>query len=71
MRTLSRRIFGDKTADAAGDVWGFDENNEMRSIWRPSGHPGLWFMGGNLAISRYYSRILALQIKATEVGLKS
>ncbi|KAL4863335.1 hypothetical protein BDV12DRAFT_206618 [Aspergillus spectabilis] len=70
MRTLSRRIFGDETADAAGDVWGFDENNEMRSIWRPSGHPGLWFMGGNLAISRYYSRILALQIKATEVGLK-
>ncbi|KAL4875133.1 hypothetical protein BJY04DRAFT_232898 [Aspergillus karnatakaensis] len=71
MRTLTRRIFGDETADAAGDVWGFDENNEMRSIWRPSGHPRLWFMGGNLAISRYYSRILALQIKATEVGLKS
>ncbi|KAL5333980.1 hypothetical protein BJX70DRAFT_379440 [Aspergillus crustosus] len=69
MRTLSRRIFGDETADAAGDVWGFDENNEMRGIWRPSGHPGLWFMGGNLAISRYYSRILALQIKALEIGL--
>jgi hypothetical protein len=27
-------------------------------------------MGGNLAISRYYSRILALQIKAIEEGIQ-
>lgn len=26
-------------------------------------------MGGNLAISRFYSRILALQIKAAEEGI--
>ncbi|KAL4738358.1 hypothetical protein BDV11DRAFT_216026 [Aspergillus similis] len=69
MRTQTRRLFGDETADAVGDVWGFDEHGEMRGIWRPSGHKGLWFMGGNLAISRYYSRVLALQIKAAEVGL--
>ncbi|KAL4938446.1 hypothetical protein BDV06DRAFT_215087 [Aspergillus oleicola] len=54
MRTQTRRLFGDETADAVGDVWGYDKNCEMR---------------GNLAISRYYSRILALQIKAAEVGL--
>ncbi|KAL2815279.1 hypothetical protein BDW59DRAFT_166869 [Aspergillus cavernicola] len=71
MRTQTRRLFGDETADAVGDVWGFDASGEMRGIWRGSGHPGLWFMGGNLATSRYYSRILALQIKASEVGLKS
>jgi hypothetical protein len=29
------------------------------------------FMGGNLAITRYYSRLLALQIKAIEEGLLS
>jgi hypothetical protein len=69
MRTQTRRLFGDETADAVGDVWGFDANGEMRGIWRPSGHQGLWFMGGNLAISRYYSRILGLQIKAAEIGL--
>ncbi|KAL3446397.1 hypothetical protein BJX65DRAFT_318847 [Aspergillus insuetus] len=69
MRTQTRRLFGDETADAVGDVWGFDANGEMRGIWRPSGHPGLWFMGGNLAISRYYSKILGLQIKAAEIGL--
>jgi hypothetical protein len=26
-------------------------------------------MGGNLALSRYYSRVLALQIKAVEEGI--
>lgn len=26
-------------------------------------------MGGNLALSRFYSRILALQIKAVEEGM--
>ena len=32
-------------------------------------HPGFWFFGGNLALCRFYSRLVALQIKAREVGL--
>jgi hypothetical protein len=69
MRTETRAIFGDKVADRVGDIWGLDKEGEMRTIWRRSGHPGFWFMGGNLALSRYYSRLLALQIKALEEGL--
>ncbi|KAF2188399.1 FAD/NAD(P)-binding domain-containing protein [Zopfia rhizophila CBS 207.26] len=69
MRTQARMIFGDEVADRVGDVWGFDEEGEFRTMWQRSGHPGLWFMGGNLGISRYYSRILALQIKAIEEGI--
>ncbi|KAJ5804727.1 uncharacterized protein N7518_001030 [Penicillium psychrosexuale] len=69
MRTETRVIFGDKVADRVGDIWGLDKEGEMRTIWRRSGHPGFWFMGGNLALSRYYSRLLALQIKALEEGL--
>ena len=38
-------------------------------MWRPSGHPGFWYFGGNLALCRIYSRFLALQIKAVESGL--
>jgi hypothetical protein len=38
-------------------------------MWRPSGHPRLWFMGGSLALCRLYSRQIALQIKAIETGL--
>ncbi|KAI9155609.1 Flavin-binding monooxygenase-like [Paramyrothecium foliicola] len=70
MRTQTRTIFGDKVADRVGDVWGYDEDNEMRAIWRNSGHPGFWFHGGNLAFCRYYSKLLALQIKALEEGLQ-
>lgn len=38
-------------------------------MWRPSGMPGMWFMGGSLALCRIYSRALALQIQAAELGL--
>lgn len=69
MRTQAREIFGNEVADRLNDVWGFNEEGEFRTMWQKSGHPGLWFMGGNLAISRFYSRILALQIKAIEEGI--
>jgi cation diffusion facilitator CzcD-associated flavoprotein CzcO len=69
MRTQARIIFGDELADRVKNVWGFDEEGEFRTMWRRSGHPGFWFMGGNLALCRYFSRILALQIKAIETGL--
>ncbi|KAH6718215.1 hypothetical protein BKA61DRAFT_732541 [Leptodontidium sp. MPI-SDFR-AT-0119] len=69
MRTQCRKIFGDEVADRTRDVWGFDEEGEIRTLWRGSGHPGFWFMGGNLALCRWYSRMLALQIKGVEEGL--
>ncbi|KAF1966056.1 FAD/NAD(P)-binding domain-containing protein [Bimuria novae-zelandiae CBS 107.79] len=69
MRTEARTIFGDEVADRVGDVWGLNAEGEFRTMWQQSGHPGFWFMGGNLAITRYYSRILALQIKAIEEGI--
>ncbi|KAK6365176.1 hypothetical protein LTS17_011408 [Exophiala oligosperma] len=69
MKTQTRVIFGDEVAGRVGDVWGFDEEGEMRTIWRRSGHPGFWFMGTNFAFCRYYSRLVALQIKAIEEGI--
>lgn len=69
MRSQARIFFGDAVADRVGDVWGLDQEGEMRTIWKRSGHPGFWFMGGNLALCRYYSRLLALQIKALEEGI--
>ncbi|KAK3372639.1 dimethylaniline monooxygenase (N-oxide forming) [Podospora didyma] len=69
MRTRARGIFGDELADRIGDIWGWDEEGEMRGIWRGTGHPGFWFHGGNLAFCRYFSRVLALQIKAKLEGL--
>lgn len=69
MRTQAREIFGDEIADRVGDIWGYDSEGEMRTIWRKTGHPGFWFMGGNLALCRYYSKLLALQIKASLANL--
>ncbi|GES63333.1 flavin-binding monooxygenase-like protein [Aspergillus terreus] len=69
MREQARILFGDNTADRIDNVWGFDKEGEMRTIWRRTGHPGFWFMGGNLSLCRYYSRVLALQIKAVEEGI--
>lgn len=69
MRSQARIIFGDEVADRVGNVWGLNEEGEFRTIWSRSGHPGFWFMGGNLALCRYYSRLLALQIKALEAGV--
>lgn len=71
MRTQTRAIFGDAVADRIGDVWGLDAEGELRTIWRRSGHPGLWVMGGNLAMARYFSRVVALQIKALVEGIAS
>lgn len=71
MRTQTRLLFGDALADRCSDVWGFDDEGEFRTMWRRSGQPGFWFMGGNLAISRHFSRFLALQIKAQEEELSA
>ncbi|WP_104107732.1 NAD(P)/FAD-dependent oxidoreductase [Nocardioides sp. 616] len=69
MLETARRLLGDEVADRCGPVWGLDEEGELQGVWRRSGYDGLWFMGGNLALARFYGKFLALQIKADEVGL--
>ncbi|MDQ8732087.1 NAD(P)/FAD-dependent oxidoreductase [Bradyrhizobium sp. LHD-71] len=64
-----RPIFGDAITDRIGSVWGFDQEGELAGMWRPTGHPGLWFFGGGLAQCRIFSKVLALQIKARELGV--
>jgi putative flavoprotein involved in K+ transport len=64
-----RGIVGDAIADRIGPVWGFDDEGELAGMWRPTGQPGLWFFGGGLAQCRIFSKVLALQIKARELGI--
>jgi Bacterial regulatory protein, Fis family len=58
MSAATRRILGDVEADRSDKSWGLDDEGEIRGLWRPSGHPGLWYMGGNLHLARYHSRAL-------------
>ncbi|KUM59227.1 hypothetical protein ACN42_g7916 [Penicillium freii] len=69
MRSETRTILGDKVADKVSDVWGYNNEGEIRTMWQDSGHRGFYFHGGNLATARYYSKVLALQIKALEEGI--
>ncbi|KAH8155202.1 uncharacterized protein LAJ45_00211 [Morchella importuna] len=71
MRSTAVRIFGKEVGEKVKPVWGLDEEGEIQTMWRRSGHEGFWFMGGNLGFARYFSRFLALQIKALEEGLTS
>lgn len=67
-----------ETADALGPCWGLGSGvrgdpgpwqGELRNMWKPTAHPALWFHGGNLALSRFYSKFVAMQIKARMAGL--
>jgi putative flavoprotein involved in K+ transport len=42
---------------------------ENRNIWKPTRQPGLWLHNGNFGLMRFFSRLLALQIKARQVEL--
>ncbi|KAK3171300.1 hypothetical protein OEA41_003384 [Lepraria neglecta] len=69
MRTSVRKILGNRVTDRCKDVWDLDVEGEVNAMWRPSGHPHFWFMGGSLTLCRTYSRFVALQIKAIGEGL--
>jgi len=66
---LVRKLFGDEVATRVGPIWGFGDQQELRNMFMRTPQPGLWFIAGSLAQCRIYSKYLALQIKASEVGL--
>jgi Pyridine nucleotide-disulphide oxidoreductase/Flavin-binding monooxygenase-like len=68
-RARTRKVFGDEVADSIESIWGFDGTGEIRGVWRRSGQDGFWVAAGAFWVSRYYSTLLALQIKAVEMGL--
>ena len=65
----ARVYLGDDVADKIGPVWGFSNRGELQNMWQRTAQPGLWFTAGSLAQCRIFSKFLALQIKAEEVGL--
>jgi putative flavoprotein involved in K+ transport len=67
------RLIGQDVAGRIGKCWGYGSGfkgdpgpweGELRNMWKPTAQEGLWFMGGNLAQVRFYSRLLGLQLKA-------
>jgi len=66
---LVRRVLGEEVARRIGPVWGWGEDGKMSNMWKRTSQNGLWFIAGSLAQCRIYSKYLALQIKAMELGL--
>ena len=71
-------LISQEVADKVGKVWGLGSDTpkdpgpwegEERNMWKPTQQSALWFHGGNLHQSRYYSLFLALQLKARYEGL--
>ncbi len=69
MRETARRLFGDQVADNCPAVLGIGPDGEIGGLYRRTGVPGFWFMGGPLAWVRIYAKHLALQIVAQQKGV--
>ena len=78
MSQWAAKLISPAVADRVGLCWGLGSGTtkdpgpwegELRNMWKPVAQPSLWFHGGNLQQSRFYSLQLALQIKARQVGI--
>ncbi|TCD62522.1 hypothetical protein EIP91_006771 [Steccherinum ochraceum] len=69
VRDPIRKICGEEVGAKLPPIWGLNEEGELRGTWRELGTPGLWYMMGNLAWSRFFSKHVALQIKAKQEGV--
>jgi putative flavoprotein involved in K+ transport len=78
MHEMVARIVDRRTADAVGPCWGLGSGTrgdpgpwqgELRNLYKPTAQEGLWFHGGNLALSRFFSKFLALQLQARYLRL--
>jgi putative flavoprotein involved in K+ transport len=78
MNGWAARLISQDVADKVGKCWGVGSDTakdpgpwegELRNMWKPTQQEALWFHGGNLMQARFYSLMLALQIKARQAGL--
>ncbi|KZT62299.1 FAD/NAD(P)-binding domain-containing protein [Calocera cornea HHB12733] len=69
MKPVMGSIFSPEVLATLKPVWGLDKEGEIRAVWGNSGHEGFWYMMGNLAWCRFYSKHVALQIKAIQMGV--
>jgi putative flavoprotein involved in K+ transport len=67
------KIISREAAELIGPNWGYGSGTrgdpgpwegELRNMWKPLRHENLWFHGGNLHLSRFNSKFVALQLKA-------
>ena len=56
-----RKLLSTELGSKVKQIWGLDDAFEVKGAWRDLGVDNLWCMTGNLALSRYHSRHVALR----------
>lgn len=78
MHEVVAAIVSREVGDSIGTCWGLGSgtrndpgpwHGELRNMYKPVAQENLWFQGGNLALSRFFSKFVALQIKARQEGI--
>lgn len=60
---------GEQLAEKMDGTWGLDSEGEVRGLWkRQEAVEQFWIMGGFTSQHRFYSKFLALQLKAALEG---
>jgi putative flavoprotein involved in K+ transport len=78
MHEVIAKVVSRVVGDAIGTCWGLGSgtkndpgpwHGELRNMYKPTAQEALWIQGGNLALSRFFSKFVALQIKARMEGI--
>ena len=78
LNVTAAKLISPEVGEEIGACWGLGSGTkgdpgpwegELRNMWKPTRQKGLWLHGGNLHLSRHYSKYVALQIKARQVGV--
>ena len=68
-RTAYTKILGEELGKHVTPIWGLNDEGEINGVATEVGLPGIWCLMGNLGMCRFYSKHVALQIKACEEGI--
>ncbi|KAH7045367.1 putative potassium transport flavoprotein [Macrophomina phaseolina] len=68
MKQSASQLLDPEVAEKLDESWLLDEEGNPRGSWKPIGHSNIWFCPGDISHSRFFSRFIALQIKAEVEG---
>lgn len=68
VRVMAAKLLDGDVIDKMDDSFHFDAEGELIGVWKPMEQPNVWYAGGDIGQARFFSRFLALEIKADLEG---
>jgi hypothetical protein len=70
MRVMAAQLFEEDVLEKMDDFYRFDAEGEVIGAWKPMEQSNIWYAGAaDIAKARFFSRFLALEIKADLEGV--